>query len=182
MAERHVFQRATVVRIIKETADTRTYVLAPHEKPFTYRAGQFCTFHVTVDGEELYRSYSMSSAPETSAVAVPVPAPPQPAPAAGWAAAWRPLAVPLFRALWVATVVSYIGTWAQEAGGPWLMRILTPDKRMLARNGLATSEAWPPSPDVPGNEPIQKYAGMALGQSALNDKGEETDQQIAMKG
>ena len=65
MAERHVFQRATVTRIIKETADTRTFVLAPHEQPFSYRAGQFCTFHVTVDGEELYRSYSMSSAPET---------------------------------------------------------------------------------------------------------------------
>ncbi len=65
MAERHVFQRATVTRIIKETADTRTFVLDPHEKPFTYRAGQFCTFKVTVDGEELYRSYSMSSAPET---------------------------------------------------------------------------------------------------------------------
>jgi 3-ketosteroid 9alpha-monooxygenase subunit B len=65
MVERHVFQRATVTRIIKETADTRTYVLAPHEQPFSYRAGQFCTFHVTVDGEELYRSYSMSSAPET---------------------------------------------------------------------------------------------------------------------
>jgi 3-ketosteroid 9alpha-monooxygenase subunit B len=65
MAERHVFQRATVTRIIKETADTRTFVLDPHEKPFSYRAGQFCTFHVTVDGEELYRSYSMSSAPET---------------------------------------------------------------------------------------------------------------------
>jgi 3-ketosteroid 9alpha-monooxygenase subunit B len=65
MVERHVFQRATVTRIVKETADTRTYVLAPHEQPFSYHAGQFCTFHVTVDGEELYRSYSMSSAPET---------------------------------------------------------------------------------------------------------------------
>jgi 3-ketosteroid 9alpha-monooxygenase subunit B len=65
MAERHVFQRATVTRIIKETADTRTYVLAPEEQPFPYRAGQFCTFRVTVDGDELYRSYSMSSAPET---------------------------------------------------------------------------------------------------------------------
>jgi len=65
MVERHVFQQATVTRIIKETADTRTFVLDAHEKPFTYRAGQFCTFHVTVDGEELYRSYSMSSAPET---------------------------------------------------------------------------------------------------------------------
>jgi ferredoxin-NADP reductase len=65
MTERHVFQQATVTRIIKETADTRTFVLAPHEQPFTYRAGQFCTFRVTVDGEELYRSYSMSSAPDT---------------------------------------------------------------------------------------------------------------------
>jgi 3-ketosteroid 9alpha-monooxygenase subunit B len=65
MAERHVFQRATVTRIVKETADSRTYVLAPEEQPFSYRAGQFCTFRVTVDGEELYRSYSMSSAPET---------------------------------------------------------------------------------------------------------------------
>jgi ferredoxin-NADP reductase len=65
MAERHVFQRATVTRIAKETADTRTYVLAPHEQPFSYRAGQFCTFRVSVGGEELYRSYSMSSAPET---------------------------------------------------------------------------------------------------------------------
>jgi 3-ketosteroid 9alpha-monooxygenase subunit B len=67
MAERHVFQRATVTRIIKETADSRTYVLAPEEQPFSYRAGQFCTFRVTVEGEELYRSYSMSSAPETDA-------------------------------------------------------------------------------------------------------------------
>ncbi len=65
MAERHVFQQATVTRIIKETADTRTYVLAPHEQPFAYRAGQFCTFRVSVGGEELYRSYSMTSAPET---------------------------------------------------------------------------------------------------------------------
>ena len=29
MAKPHLFQRATVSRIIKETADTRTYVLAP---------------------------------------------------------------------------------------------------------------------------------------------------------
>ena len=65
MADRHVFHRATVTRVIKETADTRTYVLAPEDLPFSYRAGQFCTFKVTVDGEELYRSYSMSSAPET---------------------------------------------------------------------------------------------------------------------
>jgi len=54
-----------VTRIVKETADARTYVLAPHEAPITYRAGQFITFKVHLDGEELFRSYSMSSAPET---------------------------------------------------------------------------------------------------------------------
>ncbi|HEY7053604.1 MAG TPA: ferredoxin--NADP reductase [Mycobacterium sp.] len=66
MAITHVFHRATVSRIIKETADARTFVLAPDE-PFPYRAGQYCTFRVTVHGQDLYRSYSMSSAPETDA-------------------------------------------------------------------------------------------------------------------
>jgi 3-ketosteroid 9alpha-monooxygenase subunit B len=65
MAKPYLFHRATVSRIIKETADTRTYVLAPDETPFPYKAGQFCTFKVHVDGEDLYRSYSMSTAPET---------------------------------------------------------------------------------------------------------------------
>jgi 3-ketosteroid 9alpha-monooxygenase subunit B len=65
MARPPVFQRATVSRVVKETADARTYVLAPQDGPFTYRAGQFCTFRVHVDGADLYRSYSMSSAPET---------------------------------------------------------------------------------------------------------------------
>jgi 3-ketosteroid 9alpha-monooxygenase subunit B len=65
MAKPHLFHRATVSRIIKETADARTYVLSPDETPFPYRAGQFCTFKVHVDGVDLYRSYSMSSAPET---------------------------------------------------------------------------------------------------------------------
>jgi ferredoxin-NADP reductase len=67
MSITHVFHRATVARIIKETADASTFVLTPDEQPFPYRAGQYCTFRVTVDGEELYRSYSMSSAPETDA-------------------------------------------------------------------------------------------------------------------
>lgn len=65
MAVARVFQQATVTRIIKETADARTFVLAPQNTQFHYRAGQYCTFRVQVDGEELYRSYSMSSAPET---------------------------------------------------------------------------------------------------------------------
>ena len=65
MVKPHLFHRATVSRVIKETADARTYVLAPDETPFPYKAGQFCTFKVHVDGDDLYRSYSMSSAPET---------------------------------------------------------------------------------------------------------------------
>jgi ferredoxin-NADP reductase len=60
-----LFRRATVARIVKETADARTFVLAPHDGPLTYRAGQFCTFRVQVNGRMLLRSYSMSSAPET---------------------------------------------------------------------------------------------------------------------
>jgi ferredoxin-NADP reductase len=60
-----LFQRATVTRVIEETADARTFALAPVDGPWEYRAGQFCTFKVTVAGEELLRSYSMSSAPET---------------------------------------------------------------------------------------------------------------------
>ena len=60
-----LFQRATVTRVVEETADARTFALAPVDGPWDYRAGQFCTFKVTIDGEELLRSYSMSSAPET---------------------------------------------------------------------------------------------------------------------
>ena len=65
MSRAPMFQRATVTRVIKETADARTFVLAPEDGPLTYRAGQYCTFRVEVDGETLYRSYSMSSSPDT---------------------------------------------------------------------------------------------------------------------
>jgi 3-ketosteroid 9alpha-monooxygenase subunit B len=67
MASPAPFQRATVTRVIAENADVRTFVLAPQEAPFAYRAGQFCTFRVRVNGRDLLRSYSMSSAPETDA-------------------------------------------------------------------------------------------------------------------
>lgn len=67
MTATQMFQRATVTRIIAETTDTRTFVLAPHEPSFSYRAGQYCTLRVQVGEEQLYRSYSMSSAPETDA-------------------------------------------------------------------------------------------------------------------
>lgn len=63
MARPPLFRRAKVTRIVKETPDTRTFVLEPHDGPFSYQAGQFCTFKVVVDGKPYFRSYSMSSCP-----------------------------------------------------------------------------------------------------------------------
>ncbi|MGY0499592.1 2Fe-2S iron-sulfur cluster-binding protein [Nocardia sp. FBN12] len=65
MATLSSFLRATVTRVVTESADARTFVLDPHDGPLDYRAGQFCTFRVTVGGTVRLRSYSMSSAPET---------------------------------------------------------------------------------------------------------------------
>ena len=56
-----------VADVIKETADSRSFVLdiPPElEDTFLYTAGQFCTFRATIDGEEVVRCYSMSSSPD----------------------------------------------------------------------------------------------------------------------
>jgi MFS family permease len=45
---------------------------------------------------------------------------------------WSPLRQPLFRALWIASVASNIGTWMHEAGAGWLMTSLTPSPLMVA--------------------------------------------------
>src|SRR5260221_6088991 len=42
-----------------------------------------------------------------------------------WTSALTPLRQPLFRALWIASIVSNIGTWIQEVGEGWLMTSLT---------------------------------------------------------
>jgi 3-ketosteroid 9alpha-monooxygenase subunit B len=66
-AQHHGFHRVPVARVIDETSDTRSIVLAiPDElaDAFSYDAGQFVTFRVTVGDESLMRCYSMSSAPE----------------------------------------------------------------------------------------------------------------------
>jgi ferredoxin-NADP reductase len=63
----HGFYPLRVKAVVAETADARSFVLdVPGElrDEFRYEAGQFCTFRVSVDGVELLRSYSMSSAPE----------------------------------------------------------------------------------------------------------------------
>src|SRR4051812_1460406 len=41
------------------------------------------------------------------------------------AEAWAPLKVELFRSLYIAASIAQIGTWGREAGGPWLMKVLT---------------------------------------------------------
>ncbi|MGH8471058.1 MAG: MFS transporter [Gammaproteobacteria bacterium] len=46
--------------------------------------------------------------------------------------AWAPLRRPLFRALWIATVVSNIGTWMHDVGASWLMTSLAPSPLMVA--------------------------------------------------
>jgi ferredoxin-NADP reductase len=65
---RHGFHRLRVKSVVRETEDTRSFVLdvpADLRDAFGYRAGQFCTFRIHLDGEEHSRCYSMSSAPET---------------------------------------------------------------------------------------------------------------------
>jgi MFS family permease/quinol monooxygenase YgiN len=49
-----------------------------------------------------------------------------------FASAWSPLRESVFRALWIATVVSNIGTWMQDVGESWLMTSLTPSPVLVA--------------------------------------------------
>src|SRR5712664_3404419 len=45
---------------------------------------------------------------------------------------WSPLRNPLFRALWIATLVSNIGTWMHDVGSGWLMTSLTSSPSIVA--------------------------------------------------
>ena len=45
--------------------------------------------------------------------------------------AWAPLREPLFRSLWLAAIVSYIGTWMQAVGAGWMMTVLTMSPLMV---------------------------------------------------
>jgi MFS family permease/quinol monooxygenase YgiN len=48
------------------------------------------------------------------------------------ASAWGPLRNSVFRALWIATVVSNIGTWMQDVGESWLMTSLSASPILVA--------------------------------------------------
>ena len=54
-------------------------------------------------------------------------------------AAERPLASPMFRAQWIATIVSNVGTWMHDVGAGWLMTSLSPDPLMVALVQAATT-------------------------------------------
>jgi len=52
---------------------------------------------------------------------------------------WRPLTEPLLRSLWIAAVVSNVGTWIHEVGASWLMVVLDPSPLMVALVQTAAS-------------------------------------------
>ena len=45
---------------------------------------------------------------------------------------WAPLREPLFRSLWIASVVSYTGTWMQNVGAGWMMTQMTMSPFMVS--------------------------------------------------
>ena len=61
----------TVAEVVRETHDSCSLILAiPSElrDTFAYRAGQFLTFRIAVDGKRLVRCYSLASSPVTDSV------------------------------------------------------------------------------------------------------------------
>jgi MFS family permease len=52
---------------------------------------------------------------------------------------WAPLRYELFRWLWVASLVSNVGTWMQNVGAGWLMTILNPSPLYVSLIQTATS-------------------------------------------
>jgi MFS family permease len=52
---------------------------------------------------------------------------------------FEPLGIPLFRDLWLASIVSNIGGWMQDTAGAWLMTVLTPSPLLVALMQTAAS-------------------------------------------
>src|SRR6476620_4823945 len=66
----------------------------------------------------------------SSAAASTAPAP---------ATLWSPLAHSMFRAIWLASVVSNVGTWMQHVAGVWRVTTLTTSALLVALMQAATS-------------------------------------------
>jgi MFS family permease len=60
-----------------------------------------------------------------------MPAPMDALPPQHQLSAWAPLREPLFRSMWLAAIVSYIGTWMQAVGAGWMMAVLTMSPLMV---------------------------------------------------
>lgn len=58
---------------------------------------------------------------------------------AGAGSAYAPFRRPVFRALWLASLASNLGTWLQNVGAGWLMTGLTPSPLMVALVQVATT-------------------------------------------
>lgn len=50
-----------------------------------------------------------------------------------------PLSFPIFRALWIATIISNVGTWMHDVGAGWLMTSLSPSPLLVALVQTATT-------------------------------------------
>ena len=50
----------------------------------------------------------------------------------GAPSAWSPLVHPVFRILWIATIVANVGTWVHDVAATWLMTSLAPSPLMVA--------------------------------------------------
>lgn len=59
------FQKAKLVQIVQNTADTKTYVFES-ERPFYFRAGQYLTLGCKVGDSYASRPYAISSAPKAA--------------------------------------------------------------------------------------------------------------------
>jgi ferredoxin-NADP reductase len=64
--------RARVVDIVRETADTKTFVLDPGPRWAGHRAGQYATVELEIEGVRTFRCYSISSLPGAPTVALTV--------------------------------------------------------------------------------------------------------------
>ncbi len=64
--------RARVVRIIDETASTKTFVLQPNALWLGAQAGQFVRVQIEIAGRQVERAYSLSSRPGSRRIAITV--------------------------------------------------------------------------------------------------------------
>ena len=52
---------------------------------------------------------------------------------------WAPLGRSTFRALWIASVVSNVGTWVHDTAAGWTMTIIAPTPTLVSMMQTATS-------------------------------------------